>query len=465
MIRSFIFFAICFATYGSDNLRIPAVTMNTAINDVYHRGLSELTGSIVFEVTDDAFDEIAPGEPIYIAMAFEKNAVLATTLVDQSSSDPNISQPVHLPLRLDGQMNASMVADPTAVSIVRWVAGEGRFWLRVSQSSDEWLDVGGVVQGPSVDNEVSWMVGVSAFISDISNEQDAAVNNSNLPFSTRSSTAQEGDFAQSISTVLCVDLSSSTLTADNSSESALDYWPLPLDYQADIGNGQYSTNAGNQLAINFLNDFTVGRGKGLDCALTQFISSSTFGSGPGGLLTVQQPIDFNIECQTGFTFIHTDLVRDSFFRLEVTTPAAGFSESGLTGFDSLMGYLEVDPSSAITVDGQTLYTRANLVYDGDPISLNFGFTIFADADIWYDPEQIDQVDFTVTPVLMSHEGALDQPPYDGPEQGRRCPPSALTLDVLEYFNEVPGNGPCLLSWPETNVLGLIEIECFFGGLE
>ena len=173
-------FAVCAAPMFA------SVQLDTSINDVFNRGSNELAGSITWTVTGDDFREASTEEPIFIRVTPDHNSFLAETLVHQTSSNPVIATPINLAMALDGGLGSvQMAALPNAVSIVRWVEGESSLWIRVQQTSDQWLSAGGPLVGPSEDLAVSWTIGVSARLSDTDNDKDAAADGSNLPFNTQ----------------------------------------------------------------------------------------------------------------------------------------------------------------------------------------------------------------------------------------------------------------------------------------
>lgn len=433
-------FAVCAAPMFA------SVQLDTSINDVFNRGSNELAGSITWTVTGDDFREASTEEPIFIRVTPDHNSFLAETLVHQTSSDPVISAPINLAMALDGGNGlVNMAALPSAVSIVRWVEGESSLWIQVQQTSDQWLNAGGPLTGPTEDLKVSWTIGVSARLSDEDNEEGAAADDSNLPFNTRADDADEGDYEDATSTLICVDLRSSNLLADGSTESLLNYDIIAFDDQAEIGTGVYSGQAGNDTGINFTNDFSIARGKSRECDVTVLtadkdtdqvaflcIERADSNGSPFELVKLGNDLSIWIDCVSGGNFQDTDLVPGS--SVNFTTNGRGeygFREGDSVSFTNVAGYATL--SGNFSNNGYTLWQNAELNYNDDVVSLNNGFRLDMQVCVYthYTDDPIQAVvDWDVT--LLSHEGARDSEPYDGDDQYRRCEPSEFTLAGDEF---------------------------------
>jgi hypothetical protein len=461
------------------------VELETSINDVFNRGSSELAGSITMNVTGEDFRDASTDTPIFIRVTPDHNSFLAETLVRQASSDPVIRLPIWLAMKLNrGGGLITMAALPEAVSIVRWVEGESAFWIRVQQSSDQWLQAPTGLVGPNQDLKVSWEVGISARQSDTNNDQAAAT--ANLPFNTRDSGALEGDFEEATSTLICVNLTASNLLADGTTESLLNYDIIAFDDDADLGGGVYSGPAGNDTGINFTNDFSIARGKSRECEVTVV---DTKGGAGNALLCIfraasNQSVDefvkatntltFELRCRAGGNFLNTNLVRGAYINFDTNNRGHyGFDElqnvrfTTTNGALSLIGFSDVVPGSGFNNNGRTLWTQVDLVYDGEPISLNNSRRISVEVCVYthYTDDPIAAiVDWQVT--LVNHEGELDEFPYDGPDQVRRCPPSQFAVgDPLEFLvgNYVACQGnPVVIFFPY--LPRLVDNSDFFAGL-
>lgn len=446
-------FALCAAPMFA------SVGLDTSINDVFNRGTNELAGSINWTVTDDDFRDASTDTPVFIRVTPDHNSFLAETLVFQPGGDPVINQPINLAMTLDGGLGAvSMVALPEAVSIVRWVAGESSLWIRVQQSSDEWLAVdGGGLQGPSDTLEVSWEIGISARRSDQNSDADTVF--SNLPFNTRDAGASEGDFEDASSTLICVNLSASNLLADGTDESLLKFDIIAFDENAEIGLGSYSGSAGNDTGINFTNDFSIARGKDRACTLSvdpppkslredAFLCISRAGTNESAneFVKVSNVLTFVVSCSFGGNFLDSNFVNGAYIRYTTNgREEYGFDELNNVWFTtenngaSLLGSSYVAAGSGFNNNGRTLYTTAILEYIGaDQISLITPLRVSSRVCLYThytDGETDASVDWQLT--LVSHDGAEDDAPYDGSDQHRRCEPSEFA--VGDYQNFVVGS--------------------------
>lgn len=447
-----------------------SVELDTSINDVFNRGTSELAGSITMNVDGDDFRDASTDTPVFIRVTPDHNSFLAETLVLQSASPALfISQPIWLATRLDADGGAliSNAMLPEAVSIVRWVEGESSFWIRVQQSSDQWLDFNGSLGSPEVGREIGWTVGITARLSDTQNIDVASGGTSNLPFNTRDSSATELDTEDSTSTLICVNLSQSNLLADGTEESLLNFDIIAFDENAEIGLGEYSGQAGNNVGINFTNDFTIARGKSRECEVNVIPPDDKFEL-PVGLLCVFRAasngtneqfiricniLDFRLTCRRGGNFLDTELVDGSYINFDTNNNGSyGFDNARNVSFLNVGFGSEAVPvaGSGFNNNGRTLYTGYNLIYRGATVltPVNISVEVCVVQHFTDDPIRAT-VDWQMT--LVSHDGRRDDPPYDGDDQFRRCDPSQFTVgEPLEFvvgdFIECTGN-PAVIFFP------------------
>jgi hypothetical protein len=453
-------FALCAAPMFA------SVELDTSINDVFNRGTNELAGSITWTVNSDDFQNASTETPIFIRVTPDHNSFLSETLVFLPGGG-RTADPINLAMKLDGGLGAvSMVALPEAVSIVRWVEDESSLWIRVQQTSDQWLSVdGGGLVGPSENLEVSWEIGVTARQSDINHASDTIF--ANLPFNTRVSSASEGDYFDATSTLICVNLSQSNLFADGSTESLLNYDIIAFDHNAEIGVGVYSATAGNDTGINFTNDFSIARGKSRACEIQAIpfdkslrqdaqlcIDRSGTNETELEFVKVYNVLTFEVRCSFGGNFLDTLFLQGA--HVDFTTDGRenyGFQDSGNVWFtgdnganNMLFGSSSV--SGGFANNGVTLYTDATLTYEGTTqYSLNGWLRASVAVCLWthYLDDPTDaSVDWQLT--LVSHEGEFDSEPFDRTdgEQNRRCEPSEFAVGdpmnfVVGSFLECTGN--------------------------
>lgn len=413
------------------------VELNTSINDVDHRGSSELTGGISFQVTGPDFEFASLATPVFIRITPNHNSTLTETLVDQSSGDSRLQQPIHLAMSLyTDDATASIVADGDAVSIVRWVAGESSFWLRVQQSSNDWLNVGGMSAGPSPTHEVEWTLGYSARSTDFDHDMS---DNSHLPFNTRDTSAVEGEFEKATSTLISVDLSNSTLAEDGSFESLLMFDIIACDEESDLGGGFYNIAPTCDPSIEFTNDFVIARGKARNCDSQTVILStnhlfSTISSSDDGLIEANSTLSLRTWCDAlNSNTLETRLYPGATITLSIPEPTRGeaanygFHNVSLVGLDSYEH--SISYADSFNLNGTTLYRTAIFTIEEGDYLLNIAGRLFSfDTQVRFTGENGPTevfVDFDVqTP---NRTGSADEPPYEGIDQNRRPPVGSIPL--------------------------------------
>jgi hypothetical protein len=450
------------------------IELSTSIQDVFNRGSNEQAGSITMNVNEDDFAEASTEEPIFIRVTVDHQARLAQTLVNLAGTDTAVDDPIYLAMRLNST-NASLtcVADVETTSIVRWVAGESAFWIRVQSSSSTWIDLDPPDDAfpPREGLTVSWTVGISARTSRNENKTRA-----NMLFNTR--LAGSADEADSTSTLLCVNLSGSTLTTDGF-ESILQYDPIAFDHNAEIGLGQYSQQSGNIQGINFTNDFRIARGKDRSCSVqlvgktatpdtSLCVSQAGTNGTVSGFILACNSINFQVDCQRGGLFLDTDLLDGAFVTLSTggrgnygfddLSDDDGFASEAVAWYSSytdgdpvLLGIYEVDTATRFTSHDRDLYRNVKLAWNSDSRDLDrYAFTVNACVAYYYSegPVKVD-LDWSLT--LVNHEGSediddsdeLNGGDFDGDDQFKRCAPSQFNIGsgVWDFGNfiECAGN--------------------------
>ncbi|CAM2064105.1 hypothetical protein SCOR_01980 [Sulfidibacter corallicola] len=158
------------------------VLVTSLIQQVDETGRCEETGNYTMEVNDDLFPQASTVTPIYLRLALGSDAVLCDSLVM-----PGVSEPIHLAMRLRGErLGLRLNAASDALSVVRWVAGERAIWLRVTQSSSNWI-LGNADEplAPTPDTPVTWSFGFAGDTSLLQNENDYINGWANLAANTR----------------------------------------------------------------------------------------------------------------------------------------------------------------------------------------------------------------------------------------------------------------------------------------
>ena len=412
------------------------IDFTTWINDVHRQGNHELAGGMRIRVNDNDFSGVSPAEPYYMRLRMDNNAVFANTLVDQTRTDPLISQPIYMAMMipLDPGSNVVLTAPVDTVSVVRWVAGEDEVWIRVQRPSEDWLEINGAPSAPTTSVPVEWLFGGSARLS---HDRHDGIDPSryNLPFNTRN-LATTGNDADAVSMLPCLDLSNSELEFNELLE--MDH--VLFDHTAQQSPGVYAP--GNPVGSSFLPILNIARGRDTPC---NFDPTSVFDPGisDGDLVAFDGVLQFSGECGGGSLPPIQIIADGSFIVLEID-PAnqAGF-EAGYAHFpNQTMGGVEVvDPDSAFVVDGRTLYSRLTLFWNDTAVSLG-NVPVAVRVVMSKTPGALPPVMNWNLHLTWRDAGDVDDPPFDGPDQHAFCGPSVINAQsgVLQTAINVPTLG-------------------------
>jgi hypothetical protein len=301
------------------------VDLRTNIQDVFYRGTCEEAGAITMSVNGNDFNEASTMAPVYIRIRLNHQATLCQTLVAGFNPYTNDScaDRIYLAMRLeDGNQNNTIAANDESVNIERWVAGEDQLWLRVQTSSATWINLsgGGGLAPPSLANgRIAWTFGTTARTSVDQNESRFIAGRANAFANFRNDTID----THAVSTLICVDLSSSNLTyLDNPNapddDSLLKFDTISFKY-ADMDEpaifGNSATPPSNlipQYGVNFSGDDTIARG------YQKYCSGGIGGDKPGyaigllcvganvenlnqnGLVCITNQVDIDVNCDGWF---------------------------------------------------------------------------------------------------------------------------------------------------------------------
>jgi hypothetical protein len=427
------------------------VELSTSISDVFNRGTSELAGSITMRVNDDDFNDASTSEPVYIRVTLDHEASLAQTLVSlEGTGTAYFNNPIYLATRVNASSAGffNNVSDPQTVSIVRWVEGENQIWLRVQTSSQDWITDTGVAVPPRGNLTFSWVFGISARRTFESNENlPFGTGNAdvlNLPYNTRN-LGNAGLEEDAVSTLICTDLSSSSLTTSGV-ESLLNYDPIAFDEDADVtdsndeGNPSYGFfRPSNDTGITFTNDFSIARGRARDCTVgigdkgafvvqDLCVPRAGLNASLDGFIWINNTINFIVDCERGGEFLDTDLFNGSFITFTTGNRGLFGFEDGGAEFLNGASFDIVD--GAFEDNGETLYNTVDLVWNGGFQTLDdFEFQASVDVHYHFSNGPVDvTLNWEVT--LVNNEGAADVAPFDAlVDQDIRCPPSQFVIDA------------------------------------
>ena len=182
-----------------------------SLPDVNYRGTCEATNAVYFCISDDDFPDASPGNPVYLRFQLSHGARLCETLVGPNEPYP-LNQPINLVMFLEGPDPLMTVRIPEdSSSIVRWVAGEPEFWIRISSSTSGWIERGGSSREPP---SASYPIQVAINPRNYQGLFDDGLANS--PFHSR-------DGATPVALQLLTDLRLSTLRPMPEADSVLSY--------------------------------------------------------------------------------------------------------------------------------------------------------------------------------------------------------------------------------------------------
>ena len=217
-----------------------AIEVSTAVPAISHEGFNETIGSFTLTLRDDAFSSASPTNPIYIRFRLTQANGWSKTRVDQRLGHA----PINLALFPSGTTVLAAGIPATAVQLVRLVKGEQEGWIKVTDSSSQWVLGDGGPTAPGQTQAVSFTLGIrgSASIKD-----DA---------STPSGGNEYADTGGLASTLLCADYQNTP----NFGYGDLETIDLIAFNAATTGVETGSPFPGSNIGIGFSNDFIVGRG-------------------------------------------------------------------------------------------------------------------------------------------------------------------------------------------------------------
>ena len=395
------------------------VDISNSVVGVYYRGVSETVGSMDLTIYGDAFSGASVEVPLYMAFRFAHEEKLARTLVDMNSQDQTLNQPIYLAMFLADDHPSELAAPGNAISIVRWVKEESTIWLRIQSDSGSWITENGVSRAPGEDVRVSCVFGwdaqnVAELLASFTDQQK------NLPYNTRNPNQNLDDGPEAaVSTLICLDLSTSTLTSSGP-DGSIRYTPTVYESNAQVSPGVYSPATQRDIALGGI--FPVGLGFDRNCnvaAIASPVKICAQAPGQTGLQTIANQLVLDISCVADANTRSSVLRSGSTLTLSIN-PAAGYgfgeSSAGFNG--DVSGVLEL--SEPFQVEGQTLYHRADLRWNGDQQILDdFLLETWVHLQISENAPATDMVlEWTLT--LINAETETGAPPFNGPDQLVNC---------------------------------------------
>ena len=416
------------------------VDFSTTVNGVFYRGTAELSGSITFLVSENSFSSASTTEPIFISIALGQNAKLAKTLVDLASPNPELNNPIYLAASIVNPLAGVTQNVPSeTVSIVRFVNGEPEIWIRIQASSDTWINNSGIFGPPAINSQVTWTIGVSARQSFDSNTV-LFPTVSNLPSNSRNPSGLNVE-SNAASTLICTDLTSSTLTTGGAQE-ILDFNPIAFDWHADLGGGLYSSQSGIDTGITFSSETTIGWGRDRACYTIMAQGENGRSVVDGGFNRISNSASLSTLCETGGIYLDTPLYDGSYVQFSVdplnTQEGIDIDTLKFSGAAPgiAMGY---DP---ITLGGRTLYRSARLVWNGGTVALDpYVLTIEIEMMSPIARVHLERIDLHMNLTLRTSLGEFDNAPFDGNDQRIRCSPAEFYVfdEIWQFYLPPPIN--------------------------
>ena len=433
-VTGFLFFLL-----GSGRLAAD-IEMSESLVSVFFRGEQVLAGALTISVQGNDFSGASVNDPKYIRIELGLGAVLAENLVDLTSPDERLSTPIFLAMTMASNKNARLVAAPDTVSLVRWVAGESEFWIRVQSDSGQWVEQAGQLTAPNEACPISWSLGIHA---GRSAELVATIplERKNLPFNSRDPllSRDSQDFAKAVSTNLCVDLKQSSLAASGSN-AFLFYLPSAQGFRAETSVGVYKPI--DPLAVIFSGNFEVAEGRDRHCGASLKAASylKVCPEPDAAFSEVRSLVEFRANCVQGNGFLETVLRNGARLRLSSRHGLIGFKPDLLitTGPTSW----EIQKGDRFSSEGHELYRTIELLWTGGVISLK-DLSLELELTTGYAWEEGPQ-EIVIEWSFQGPSGAANtnEPPLDGLDQRRGCSPDLIFFGQGET---VLGNFGCRLA--------------------
>ena len=402
------------------------INYSNAVKPVYYLGSHEFGGA--FEVTcqGNAFSSASPDTPVFMEISFERGAVMAHTMVNLASDDPALNQPIYLPLALESRSifgQPSLAASADTVSIVRWVEGESTVWLRIQTSSSNWVQFDENTTGPpTVENSVSWHLGVSAqFYAQWLEARDA-----NIPFPTRNLQASSTDYHEAFSVNFCFNLANANLQPSGP-DSELPYFCRFYDHSSQVAPGVFE--AVNELEVQQSGTWQIARGRD-----RKIVAGSTtevesfFPCSEQGFTTSKNTITLNITKES--VGLSSEIYDGSYITLE--TPADslyGFDEQSalFTGQSASPGEIVLDLDSAFTINDKVLYRKLQLTWNGG--TQDFSIPMVVETTMSYHCQaMLSDLLIHYSLHVMDVAPPTDEAPFNGDHQKKGCQQTAVFVD-------------------------------------
>lgn len=223
-----------------------AVEVYTSPENLNEGGTQELLSGLTFVVYGDEFAGASEVNPMYLKISLPEGIVLSQTL-----AGPN-QPPVYLAVTTLHDMAGIPIqveVSPSAITLVRHVAGESAVWIRISESSSCWLRVNGEKSPPSLLVPLLIQTGVSGLASMSYSLPLFSLGLGNLPFNSAS---PEPSLApgNSAGTELVVDLSNGNLPSGGFVDGLVSAFSEAMGVETSLDPEQITTGAQEPIIEN-----------------------------------------------------------------------------------------------------------------------------------------------------------------------------------------------------------------------
>lgn len=141
------------------------ITTRGALRPVHMDAGCDKAGVLRFIVENNPIPAASVAAPVFIRFTLAGDARLCQTLVwsHPSQSEQAYFAPIYMRLSTLGhRTEATMIAPPDSLAVVRWKQGERSIWLRVNTPTDAWMLIDGMPATPNARHPVYFYMGYPA---------------------------------------------------------------------------------------------------------------------------------------------------------------------------------------------------------------------------------------------------------------------------------------------------------------
>lgn len=249
MIRYFLLLFICV------RLACANVDLSTQPASIEVDSPIQRAGVIILSVTADDFaGPSAWPLPYFMRIRLNKDITFAHTVVGLER-EYDQAPPVYLPLCLESTAGSTLAAPPHAVEVLRYRSGEDYLWLRVNSSSSTWVNRQGVLEPPTREEPVKFVLGLMADESEGQVLPYWETNRANLPFQ------QDGNgTARHVPLLVATEDSSMSMDSDDASRLRFDIICFHESQDITTGETRWDYQNGRDTPVNLSGDDLLGLG-------------------------------------------------------------------------------------------------------------------------------------------------------------------------------------------------------------